>query len=59
MNIEQIKEMAKKYNIKAGKARKGDLVRAIQDAEGNDPCFYSNSSDCCGQDSCLWRDDCV
>ena len=58
MKIEQIKEIAKRHNIKAGKTKKSDLVRAIQQAEGHNPCFDSNSSAQCGQESCLWRADC-
>jgi hypothetical protein len=59
MKIDQIREIAKRHNIKAGKAKKGELVRAIQQSEGNLPCFDSNSSGQCGQGTCLWRDDCV
>jgi hypothetical protein len=39
MKLDEIKEIAKKYNIKAGKMKKADLVRAIQQAEGNEVCF--------------------
>jgi ABC-type transporter Mla MlaB component len=59
MKNDEIKEIAKRHNIKVGKAKKSDLVRAIQQAEGNLPCFDSNSSDQCGQDACLWRGDCA
>ena len=33
-----------------------DLIRAIQEKEGNAPC-YQNISDC-WQFDCLWRPDC-
>lgn len=59
MKIDLIKEIAKQHDIKAGKAKKSDLVRLIQQAEGNTPCFDSNSSAQCGQDACLWSEDCV
>jgi hypothetical protein len=59
MKIDEIKEIAKQHDIKAGKAKKGDLVRAIQQAEGNNPCFDSNSSRHCGQPACMWRGDCT
>jgi lysyl-tRNA synthetase class II len=36
MKLEEIKEMAKQHNIKVGKLKKAELVRAIQDAEGNE-----------------------
>jgi hypothetical protein len=59
MKIDEIKEIAKKHGIKAGKAKKGDLVRAIQQAEGNNPCFDTDSSGQCGQPACMWRGDCT
>lgn len=59
MKIDEIKEIAKQYNIKVGKAKKADLVRAIQLAEGNLQCFDSSSSGECGQEECTWREDCV
>jgi hypothetical protein len=59
MKIDEIKNIAKQRNIKVGKATKCELVRAIQQAEGNQQCFASNSSKVCGQLSCLWREDCV
>lgn len=58
MKIDEIKAIAKQHHIKAGKATKSDLVRLIQQAEGNSPCFDSNRSKECGQNSCLWREDC-
>lgn len=58
MNITEIKEIAKQHNLKVGKSTKGELIRSIQQAEGNFPCFGSNSSGECDQTSCLWRDDC-
>jgi hypothetical protein len=59
MKIDQIKAIAKQHYIKIGRASKSDLVRAIQEAEGNLPCFGSNRSVECGQNNCLWREDCV
>lgn len=59
MKLEEIKEIAKRYNIKTGKAKKSDLVRTIQLAEGNEQCFDSGRATLCGQDTCLWREDCA
>jgi hypothetical protein len=59
MKLEEIKKIAKQYSIKTGKAKKSDLVRAIQQAEGNDQCFESGGATLCGQDTCLWREDCA
>jgi len=58
MKLEEIKEIAKQHNIKVGKLKKAELVRAIQMAEGNDACFESGRSADCGQQACLWRSDC-
>ncbi len=58
MKIDEIKEIAKKHNIKVGKMKKADLIRAIQEAENNELCFGTGKSDNCGQDTCLWREDC-
>ena len=58
MKVDEIKEMAKQHNIKAGKMKKSDLIRAIQQAESNDVCFESGQANTCRQDICLWREDC-
>ena len=58
MKMEEIKEVAKNLGIKPGKMKKGDLIREIQKAEGNDPCYNSGRVDVCGQSQCAWRDDC-
>lgn len=36
-----------------------DLVRAIQQAEGFEACFMTGKAHDCGQDACLWREECV
>jgi hypothetical protein len=59
MKLEEIKEIAKQHNIKTGKLKKAELVRAIQMAEGNIPCFDTGQVDGCCQGDCLWRPDCV
>lgn len=59
MKIDEIKQIAKQHHIKVSKTTKSDLVRAIQLAEGNAPCFGSKSSMECGQSNCLWREDCA
>jgi len=59
MNLYEIKEIAKEHNIKPGKAKKSELVRSIQQAEGNKPCFASGTAAHCGQEGCLWRKDCA
>lgn len=58
MKLSEIKEIAKQHHLKPGRANKGELIRAIQQAEGNSPCFDSNNTNECGQSRCLWREDC-
>jgi hypothetical protein len=59
VKVNEIKEIAKLQGIKAGRLTKTELIRAIQQAEGNFVCYDTNSSKTCGQDKCLWREDCV
>lgn len=59
MTLDEIRKIARERGIKAGKAKKSDLVRLIQQAEGNPQCFDTDSSRECGQECCLWRGDCA
>ena len=58
MKLDEIREISKQHNIKAGKMKKVDLVKAIQQAENNDVCFETGKAEICGQLKCLWREDC-
>ncbi len=58
MKVQEIREIAERRGIKAGKMKKADMIRAIQQAEGNEDCFETGKVDVCGQDRCLWRGDC-
>ena len=59
MNMLQIREIAKEIGIKPGSLKKMELVQAVQSAEGNEACFGSGRVDQCGQDDCLWKEDCI
>jgi hypothetical protein len=59
MKLDEIKGIARQFDIKAGKLKKVDLVRAIQQAENNPVCFETGAADNCGQCACLWREDCA
>jgi hypothetical protein len=59
MKLQEIKEIAKKYAIKAGKMSKLELIRTIQRAEGNNDCFATSYVRECNQINCLWREDCM
>jgi len=54
MTLQEIKEVAKQRGLAVGKMKKGEIVRAIQEAEGNATCFDTGKSEECGQSDCLW-----
>lgn len=56
MKIAEIQKKAKKMGVKAT-GKKGDMIKRIQEAEGNNPCFGARSQ--CSQMDCCWRDDCL
>ena len=58
MNLKETKAIAKKMGIQAGKMKKADLIRTIQIAEGNTPCFQTGVTSC-DQENCCWRSDCM
>lgn len=58
LKLEEIKAIAQQRGIKAGKMKKPELVRAIQSAEGNEPCFEAGKVEACGQIGCSWREIC-
>lgn len=55
--VKQLMKMAFRLGIgNHGKLRKPDLIRAIQQAEGHDPCFERIEG--CGQGHCLFHKEC-
>jgi hypothetical protein len=59
MKMQDIREIARKQGIKSGKLTKLALVQAIQESEQNTPCFGTTYVNTCGQEQCLWREDCL
>lgn len=59
MKMEEIRRIAQERGILPGRARKADLIRTMQGAEGNAGCFASGQAEGCGQTGCLWRKDCL
>ena len=59
MKINQIKEIAKGRGIATGRMRKTELVHTLQIDEGNQACFQTGQVETCGQEHCLWRQDCA
>jgi hypothetical protein len=58
MKMKDVQKIAKQKGIDAGKMNQTDLIRAIQKAEGNNPCFATSAVQTCGQKNCLWSADC-
>ncbi|MCL5024216.1 MAG: SAP domain-containing protein [Nitrospirae bacterium] len=59
MKMLEIREIAKRKGIEAGKLKKTELVRAIQKVEGYSECFATPYGHECNQPHCLWREDCM
>lgn len=59
VKIAEIRTIARALDIKTGKLRKNELIQAIQNHEGNFPCFGSAIDGVCDQYGCLWRLDCL
>jgi hypothetical protein len=58
MKIAEVKERARDVKAKVRGMNKTKMIRAIQAAEGNYPCFKT-AKDYCDQHDCLWREDCL
>ena len=58
MTVKEIQGIAEKMGLKANKMKKAELVRMIQKAEQNTPCFQTHTISTCGQENCLWLSDC-
>ena len=57
MTLRHIREQAKNLGIKnVTRYRKESLIKAIQQTEGNNPCFRAIPE--CGELACAWRDEC-
>ncbi|HMK35186.1 MAG TPA: Rho termination factor N-terminal domain-containing protein [Desulfomonilaceae bacterium] len=57
MTIKQIRQKARTMGLKnINRHRKESLIRVIQEAEGNSPCFKGIHG--CLEHACLWRDEC-
>ena len=58
MKVEEIKKMAQKMGFTAT-GPKAELIKTIQQKEGNFACFGTAIDGFCDQDKCLWRTDCL
>lgn len=58
MQMDEVRVKAKALNLKTARMKKADIIREIQVAEGNFPCFET-ALDYCDQMDCCFRDDCL
>ena len=58
LNMKEIREMARQLGVRSTRMRKADLIRAIQQAEGNFDCYGTATEEECDQEECFWREDC-
>ena len=57
MKVADIRTKARDLGVKNySRLNKADLIKAIQVAEGNSPCFQQIED--CRIDDCLWRGEC-
>lgn len=59
MKVTEVRARAREMGLKVGKLSKTQLIRAIQSAEGNIPCFATERVQDCGEEGCRWRTDCL
>jgi len=58
MKMQEIRAIARTKGVIPGRMGKAELIRAIQQAEGNFDCFGSAVDEECDQENCLWKEDC-
>ncbi len=59
MTVKDVRAKATEMGIQLGnKMKKADMIRTIQIAEGNTPCFQTGVTSC-DQVNCCWRSDCM
>lgn len=59
MRLQEIRNIAKAHGLKTSSAKKEQLIKHIQIAEGNFDCFATARDGFCDQGACKWRDDCL
>ena len=59
MKIQKVLGIAKANGVNSARMSKGQIIRAIQAAEGNFPCFGTARDGYCDREECAWREDCL
>lgn len=58
MKLQNIRAIAQQRGVTTAKQDKIELIRMIQQTEGNFACFATAYDGVCDQTACLWREDC-
>ncbi|MCE5181240.1 MAG: SAP domain-containing protein [Betaproteobacteria bacterium] len=56
--LQEARNLAKQYHIKAAGLSETELIRKIQQSEGSFDCFATATNGECDQLGCKWRTDC-
>lgn len=59
MTRRELVAIARVKNIIVRNHSNGNIIRAIQRADGNRDCFGTDEASQCEQRNCLWRGDCL
>jgi hypothetical protein len=59
MKIQRVRSIAKTKGVNSSRMSKGEIIRAVQEAEGNFPCFGTARDGFCDQEDCMWKEDCL
>ncbi len=59
MTIQRVRAIAKAKAVNSSRMSKGEIIRAIQEAEGNFPCFGTARNGYCDREDCAWVEDCL
>ena len=59
MQFNEIRRIAKGWEINTYRMKKIDIIRNIQKAEKNMVCYGTSRVGYCNEEGCLWRSDCM
>ncbi|TFH29008.1 MAG: SAP domain-containing protein [Deltaproteobacteria bacterium] len=59
MKIQRVRAIAKAKGVNSARKSKGEIIRAIQEAEGNFPCFGTARDGVCDRKDCAWKEACL
>jgi hypothetical protein len=59
MTLQEIKAIARSNGMRIRNMKKENIIRTLQQIEGNASCFATDEVRECGQENCLWRHDCL